>query len=285
MKLFRFRTAAGPHLAVEDGEGRRLDLTAADPAAFSSIAVWLATADPIAAVQAAAARGSASVPVEAEMLAPIDRQEVWAAGVTYERSRVARREESPTGGDFYDRVYEAERPELFFKAPGHRVVGPGGRIRVRADSRWNVPEPELALVVSPGGRIVGYSIGDDVSSRSIEGDNPLYLPQAKVYDGACAIGPWIVPASPDGFDPRAATIRLLIRREGRDAFAAETSTARMRRTPEDLASWLVRELSFPDGAVLLTGTGIVPPESFSLRSGDIVEIAIAGIGSLVNTVA
>ena len=285
MKLFRFQTPSGPHLGLEQQGGRRVDLTVAAPDAFGSLGAWLAAPDPIGAVLAVGPRASTLVPDEVEPLAPVDEQEVWAAGVTYERSRVARREESPTGGDFYDRIYEADRPELFFKALAHRVVGSGGAIRVRADSKWNVPEPELALVLTPSGRIVGYTIGNDVSSRSIEGENPLYLPQAKVYDGACAVGPAIVLAQPGALDPRAVAIRLHIRRDGGEAFVGETSTTRMRRSPEDLASWLVRELSFTRGAVLLTGTGIVPPESFSLQRGDVVEITIEGVGTLVNTVA
>ena len=285
MKLFRFQAPSGPHLGLEQQAGRSVDLTLASPDAFGTVGAWLAGPDPIGAVLAVGPRATTIVPDGVERLAPVDEQEVWAAGVTYERSRVARREESPAGGDFYDRVYEADRPELFFKALAHRVVGTGGAIRIRADSKWNVPEPELALVLTPTGRIVGYTIGNDVSSRSIEGENPLYLPQAKVYDCACALGPAIVLALPGGPDPRALAIRLRIRRGTAEAFSGETSTMRMRRSPEDLASWLVRELSFARGAVLLTGTGIVPPESFSLQSGDSVEITIDGLGTLVNTVA
>jgi 2-dehydro-3-deoxy-D-arabinonate dehydratase len=285
VKLFRFATAGGPRLGIEDGAGRLFDLTAVDPDAFGSMAAWLALPDPVAAARAAApdapplAEGAA-----AELLAPVDRQEIWAAGVTYERSRQARREESPEGGDFYDRVYEAARPELFFKALPHRVSSPGAAIRIRRDSSWNVPEPELALVLSARGDVVGYTIGNDVSSRSIEGENPLYLPQAKVYEGSCALGPAVALAGP-AIDPRALTVGLTIRRSGQVAFAGETSTARLRRSPQDLAAWLCRELTFLWGAVLLTGTGIVPPESFTLQAGDVVEIAIEGIGVLTNPVS
>jgi 2-dehydro-3-deoxy-D-arabinonate dehydratase len=284
-KLFRYTAVGGPRLGLEDAEGRHFDLTDSDPQAFASLAAWLALPDPVAAVRAAMARAElAPIPAPPDLLAPLDGQEVWAAGVTYERSRQARREESPSGGDFYDLVYEAERPELFFKALPHRVAAPGAPIRIRRDSSWNVPEPELVLVLSAAGQVVGYTAGNDVSSRSIEGENPLYLPQAKVYEGACALGPAIALAG-FGFDPRAATVSMSIRRAGAPVFAGQTSTARMRRTPEELASWLFRELTFPAGALLMTGTGIVPPESFTLQPGDEVQIAIDGIGSLVNDVA
>ena len=222
----------------------------------------------------------------AKMLAPIDEQEVWAAGVTYQRSKVAREEESATTGAsrFYDMVYTAPRPELFFKSPAKRVVHPGDPIRVRRDARWSVPEPELALMISPRGKIVGYTIGNDVSSRDIEGENPLYLPQAKFYDGSCALGRCVtlVGHLPS---PAETTIRLTITRAGRTAFEGSTSIAKMARTFEDLVSWLTRETSFPDGAVLLTGTGVVPPDDFNLAPGDEVSIDIAGVGRLVNPVA
>jgi 2-dehydro-3-deoxy-D-arabinonate dehydratase len=219
-----------------------------------------------------------------QFLAPVDRQEIWAAGVTYKRSKVAREEESVGAAQFYDKVYTAERPELFLKATPSRVVNPGEPIRVRKDSKWNVPEPELTLVISPDLRIVGYTVGNDVSSRDIEGENPLYLPQAKVYKGSCSIGPVITlaKAMPKITD---AEIRLVIRRNNIVAFDAKTSVDQMARTPEYLVGWLGRELDFPNGAMLLTGTGIVPPDSFSLSSGDVVEISISGIGTLTNPVA
>jgi 2-dehydro-3-deoxy-D-arabinonate dehydratase len=217
------------------------------------------------------------------VLAPLDAQEVWGAGVTYERSKVARERESDQAATFYDRVYTASRPELFFKATPHRVVGPGESIRVRRDSHWCVPEPELALVLSPSLRLVGYTIGNDVSARDIEGENPLYLPQAKVYDSCCALGPAITLAT-DMPDREDIHIRMELERDGLKIFDGETSIARMARRFEDLTEWLSRDNSFPGGVILLTGTGIVPPDDFSLKSGDIVRIAIDGIGTLVNPV-
>jgi 2-dehydro-3-deoxy-D-arabinonate dehydratase len=218
------------------------------------------------------------------VLAPVGSQEVWAAGVTYFRSRSARMEESKDagGGTFYDRVYEAARPELFFKSAAWRVRGPHAPIRIRADAKWNVPEPELALYVNLRGRIVGYTIGNDVSSRDIEGENPLYLPQAKVYDGSCALGPGVYVTD----DPLPATTQISLRiTRGRDvAFQGETTLAQMRRKPEELVEYLYRETSYPTGCVLLTGTGIIPPDAFTLHSGDLVEITIEPIGTLVNTV-
>ena len=217
------------------------------------------------------------------LLAPLDEQEVWGAGVTYERSKVAREQESDQAATFYDRVYRADRPELFFKATPSRVVGPGQPIRVRRDSRWCVPEPELALVLSPALRLVGFTIGNDVSARDIEGENPLYLPQAKVYDSCCALGPAITLAA--AMPARAAIgIRMEIERDGITIFEGETSIARMARRFEELIDWLGRDNRFPSGVVLLTGTGIVPPDDFSLKAGDVVRIAIDGIGTLVNPV-
>jgi 2-dehydro-3-deoxy-D-arabinonate dehydratase len=217
------------------------------------------------------------------MVAPIDMQEVWGAGVTYERSQVARREESQGGGSFYDKVYRADRPELFFKATPSRVVGPGERVRLRHDTRWCVPEPELALVINPQMKIVGFTIGDDVSCRDIEGENPLYLPQAKVFDGCCGLGPVITLAE---WMPRIATVQIgmTIHRAGQQAFSGSTSLAKMARRFEDLVGWLAREQRFPHGVILLTGTGIVPPDDFSLEPGDQIAISIDGIGTLVNGV-
>jgi 2-dehydro-3-deoxy-D-arabinonate dehydratase len=219
------------------------------------------------------------------LIAPIEDQEVWAAGVTYFRSRTARMEESQVGGgmSFYDRVYTAERPELFFKSTPHRTVGPGAPVRIRHDSKWNVPEPELTLLVSPKGNILGYTVGNDMSSRDIEGENPLYLPQAKVYDGSCALGPGILitqePLGPS------TEIRLEIRRAGAVAFSDSTTLAVMKRNPKELVEYLFRENTFPNGCFLLTGTGIVPPNSFTLLSGDEISITIEGIGTLSNPVA
>jgi len=226
----------------------------------------------------------ADLPLESvQLMAPIDDQEVWGAGVTYERSKVARQEESEQGGSFYDLVYTADRPELFFKATPSRVVGPGQPIRVRRDTRWCVPEPELTLVLSPRLRIVGYTVGNDVSARDIEGINPLYLPQAKVYDACCALGPVVTLAH--AMPPLAdVVIRLEIDRDGATIVDESTPLSRMARKLEDLVDWLGRDNRFPGGAFLLTGTGIVPPDDFSLAPGDLVRITIDGIGTLVNPV-
>lgn len=217
------------------------------------------------------------------VLAPIDNQEVWAAGVTYKRSQEARERESVGAAKFYDLVYSAERPELFFKANPSRVSGPGDPVRIRRDSRWSVPEPELALVVSPRLKIVGYTIGNDMSARDIEGENPLYLPQAKVYDRSCSLGPVITisQAMPSLQD---VSIRLVIERGTVTVFDGSTSLARMARPLEDLVQWLGRETTFPQGVILLTGTGIVPPDEFTLATGDRIHIDIAGIGRLSNHV-
>lgn len=218
-------------------------------------------------------------------LAPIEGQEVWAAGVTYFRSRSARMEESKEagGGSFYDRVYAAERPELFFKSAGWRVVGPGSAVRIRKDAKWSVPEPELTLVINARGKIVGYTIGNDMSSRDIEGENPLYLPQAKVYDGSCAIGPAVLLAeAPLG---KSSQIELEIVRGGNCVFFGSTSLKEMKRGHEELAAYLFRELQFPQGAYLMTGTGVVPQDDFTLHSGDVIRIAIEQLGTLENTVA
>jgi 2-dehydro-3-deoxy-D-arabinonate dehydratase len=219
-----------------------------------------------------------------KIMAPIGSQEVWAAGVTYYRSRDARMEEAKSagGGDFYDRVYRAERPELFFKSTASRVVGHEEKVAIRRDAAWSVPEPELALLVSPGGRILGYTIGNDMSSRDIEGENPLYLPQAKVYHRSCALGPGILVMSEA--IPPSTEIRLDILREGKSAFAGSTTLASMKRDIASLVEYLYRDNVFPNGCFLLTGTGIVPPDSFTLNAGDEIRISIAGIGTLVNQV-
>jgi 2-dehydro-3-deoxy-D-arabinonate dehydratase len=225
-----------------------------------------------------------SAPRDGDLLPPIESQEVWAAGVTYFRSRTARMEEAKTagGGDFYDRVYVADRPELFLKATPHRVRGHGQDVRIRSDASWNVPEPELTLAVTSSGRIVGYTIGNDMSSRDIEGENPLYLPQAKVYDGSCSLGPGIlVTNEPLGKETE---IALRIERAGAIAFEGTTTLAAMKRAPEELVRYLYRDNRFPAGSLLLTGTGIVPPDAFTLASGDSVTITIEPIGTLVNRV-
>ena len=214
----------------------------------------------------------------AELLAPVDEQEVWASGVTYRRSATARVGESSVG-DVYELVYRAQRPELFLKAPAWRVRQPGAPLRIRADSTWDVPEPELALVIDAGGEIVGYLAADDLSSRSIEGANPLYLPQAKIYDDSLGLSGTIVLAR-GAPDPGSATIELEIHRDGERLFAGETSVSEMKRGLEELVTALYLELSFPAGAVLLTGTGVVPPDEFTLEDGDRVRIAVEGIGVL-----
>jgi 2-dehydro-3-deoxy-D-arabinonate dehydratase len=223
-----------------------------------------------------------AVPAGARVVTPVESQEIWAAGVTYRLSRDARMDESDAAADCYRRVYDAPRPELFFKAPGWRARGEGQAIRVRGDSSWDVPEPELTLVLDSTGAIVGYTIGNDVSSRSIEGENPLYLPQAKSYDGACAVGPALVPAT-DVEPPF--VIEMTIARDGATVFAGETTTTEMRRGLGELAGYLFRELSFPFGALLMTGTSLVPDPPLTLARGDEVAIGIAGLGRLTNRVA
>lgn len=221
---------------------------------------------------------------ESALLPPIQSQEVWAAGVTYMRSREARIEESKDagGGSFYDRVYAAPRPELFFKATPHRVAGHGQPVRIRADSKWNVPEPELALAVNSRGEIVGYTIGNDMSSRDIEGENPLYLPQAKVYDACCGLGPGVLVA--EHALPRETEIRVTILRGGKPAFEGATSIAQIKRGFQELVDYLFRDNSFPNGCFLLTGTGVIPPDSFTLAKGDEVRITIPPVGTLSNMV-
>jgi 2-dehydro-3-deoxy-D-arabinonate dehydratase len=215
---------------------------------------------------------------------PIGNQEVWAAGVTYFRSRDARMEESKSagGGDFYDRVYNAARPELFFKSTPHRVVGLGGKVAIRRDAKWSVPEPELAVLISPSGNILGYTVGNDMSSRDIEGENPLYLPQAKVYNRSCSLGPCILLTSKPL--PPSTEIRLEIRRSTQQVFVGSTPLSSMKRDVNTLIEYLYCDNSFPHGCFLLTGTGIVPPDSFSLRQGDEIRITIDSIGTLVNLV-
>ncbi len=223
--------------------------------------------------------------VETQVMAPIGQQEVWASGVTYLRSRDARMEESKKagGGNFYDRVYDAERPELFFKSTAARVVGPGEAVRIREDSTWNVPEPELTLFATSSGKIVGYTCGNDMSSRSIEGENPLYLPQAKTYTGSAALGPCLyVPKT--AIDPEA-QIHLTIKRKNATVHEGQISINQMKRTHTELIGFLFRELSFPHGCYLMTGTGLVPPDAFTLKRGDVVQISIEGIGTLENPVS
>lgn len=218
------------------------------------------------------------------LLAPLEKQEVWAAGVTYKRSKTARMEESDFSAQAYDKVYEADRPELFFKALPEKIVANGEAVGIRKDATWNVPEPELALVLNSKGRIVGYTVGNDMSSRDIEGENLLYLPQAKVYDRSAALGPWINAGASEA-EARAWSIKLEIERGGHIVFSGETSVSQMKRKLSDLANWLFRSQSFPNGAVLMTGTGLVPEDDFTLAADDKVRINISGIGTLENHVA
>jgi 2-dehydro-3-deoxy-D-arabinonate dehydratase len=240
--------------------------------------------DPLERAHTLLKTAGAAIPIaELSFLAPIDRQEVWGAGVTYLRSKEAREDESEQAATFYDQVYTADRPELFFKATPSRVVGAGQAIRVRSDTRWCVPEPELALVLAPDLRLVGFTIGNDVSARDIEGRNPLYLPQAKVYEACCALGPVVTLAS--AMPPRdAVRISLRIERAGSTHFEGSTGLSRMARSFEELIGWLGRDNTFPEGVVLLTGTGIVPPDDLTLERGDHVHITIDGIGTLSNPV-
>ena len=244
----------------------------------------LLNAPDLLSIARAATQGSPTAFDASTILAPIGTQEVWAAGVTYYRSRDARMEESKEvgGGTFYDRVYSAARPELFFKSAGWRAVAPGGNVRIRVDATWSVPEPELTLVINNSGKLVGYTCGNDMSSRDIEGENPLYLPQAKVYNGSCAIGPAVLLA--EGAFDRERTIELEILRNGQRAFHGATTLNELKRDPAELIEYLYREMDFPQGAYLMTGTGIVPPDDFTLNAEDVIRVTIQGIGTLENTV-
>lgn len=222
--------------------------------------------------------------IQTELEAPIESQEIWACGVTYLRSKVGRQEESKNAGgsDFYARVYEADRPEIFFKATAYRTVGSGDKVNIRKDSTWDVPEPELTLAVTSSGKIVGYTVGNDMSSRSIEGENPLYLPQAKTYDASAAVGPCIYVT--EKALPPSTIIQLQILRDNTIVFEGEITIGQMKRKLEDLVSYLFRENSFPHGCLVMTGTGIVPPSDFTLKKDDVIRITIEPIGTLVNTV-
>lgn len=271
MDLTRHNTTTGPRWAVD---GNFL------PAGVSLGALL---ALPAAGLTALIGQLQTDEAANGELLAPIDAaQEVWGSGVTYLRSRDARKAESKTSADVYQQVYDADRPEIFFKQIGWRTVGHGQNVRIRVDTTWNVPEPELVLVINAAGEIVGYTVGNDMSSRDIEGENPLYLPQAKTYNGSCAIGPAIRLLSAGELADL--PIQMEISRAGAVAFAGDTATSQMKRTFPDLASWLYRELTFPHGTFLMTGTGIVPPDDFTLHSGDVVRITIGGM-TLENEVA
>lgn len=279
--IYQTGTDAKSHFGAIDGD-QVIDIEAAGGPATLGLALQLSRADLDAALEKVLSSDRRVPLADVTLLAPIDWQEVWCAGVTYKRSRDARMEESQEKS-VYDRVYEADRPELFFKGMRFRVAGPGGEIAVRGDSTWDVPEPELALVINSAGEIVGYTIGNDVSSRSIEGENPLYLPQAKVYDKAAALGPVIALAS-EIDDPNDLAIELTIRRNGEIGFQGSTNTNQLHRTFDDLVRYLYLDNTHFHGAVLMTGTGIVPPSEFTLEGGDEVSIAIEGIGTLTNPV-
>lgn len=276
--MLLYRTKSGPvaeHQGTWFAVDREWHDLVNDDALPATLAAAAAAASPDPALAAAATRP----------LPPIGaQQELWAAGVTYLRSRTARMEESETagGGDFYDRVYQAERPELFLKATAHRVAAPGEALHLRSDSKWIVPEPELVLVITRGGRIVGYTAGNDLSCRDIEGENPLYLPQAKTFDRCASLGPAILVAAEAPGQETA--IRVVVRRDGRAVVDDGTTLAKMKRSLEELVGFLFRDNAHPYGCLLMTGTGVVPPDDFSLQRGDVVEISIDGIGTLVNPV-
>lgn len=284
MKLARIRTSDGNQVvaAVHADTVQALDLTQINNC--HSLSDILHADDPSGLARFLLRPDTRPIPFdEVTFLAPIDQQEVWAAGVTYKRSQVARMEESESGASHYDKVYDADRPELFLKATASRVSGPGQSVRVRYDSQWSVPEPEFTLVMNPAGAIVGYTIGNDMSARDIEGENPLYLPQAKVYRQCAGLGPCVLLA--DGpLDMAGTIIELIIERGGTRVFSGSTDLSQLHRTPEELAAWLFRESEFPNGAFLMTGTGIVPDDDFTLEDGDSVTITIAGIGTLTNPV-
>ena len=281
MQIVRFQSGTvGVGVGLAE-DGRRTGQLAPEHASLADL-LRLSAPELRAALATATATVWSDAP-PGQLLAPIDGQtEVWAAGVTYKRSEEARMEESGTP-DVYAKVYTAERPEIFLKATARRVVGPEGTVVVRSDSTWDVPEPELAIVVNAHAEIVGYTIGNDVSSRSIEGENPLYLPQAKVYDGCCALGPGIVPAWQVA-DPYAVGIRMRILRQGAPHWQGETSMREFARKLEVLVDYLFREDTFPDGVILCTGTALVPDSPFTLQAGDVVEIEIDGLGTLRNPV-
>jgi 2-dehydro-3-deoxy-D-arabinonate dehydratase len=285
MRLAKLRLANGSirvAIVENDGQLQLLDLLQVDNT--RCLADILHAPDPIGLTRFLIDRNAPLLdPRLVTVVAPIDRQEVWAAGVTYKRSQVARMQESESAASHYDKVYTAPRPEIFFKATPNRVAGPGEPLRVRADSKWSVPEPELALVISPSGRLVGFTVGNDMSARDIEGENPLYLPQAKMYNGCCGLGPFVlIPESP--LDRAATKIRLTIERDGATAFAGETDLGQMKREFQELIDWLTRENDLATGAFLLTGTGVVPPDNFTLINRDLVSIDITGIGTLTNPI-
>jgi 2-dehydro-3-deoxy-D-arabinonate dehydratase len=282
MKLCRFQSdQAGPRIGLIADDTTVLDLSTAGVDRMLPLLEGEALDEKLAAF---AKQSLPRLPLTSvTLLAPVEQQEVWAAGVTYLRSKTARMEESDFSASAYDRVYDAVRPEVFFKSLPHKVVPPGGDVGIRKDSKWNVPEPELALVVNSRGGIVGYTIGNDMSSRDIEGENLLYLPQAKTYSRSCAVGPWITVGESEE-EARAWKISIAIERGGKEVFQGETSVGQLKRSFTELAGFLCRSQVFASGAVLLTGTGIVPPDNFTLQVHDQVRINISGIGTLENRV-
>jgi len=282
MKLCRFEDSAKQvRIGLLKAEDMLVDLT---PAGLTSISTLLESDDALAELEKVSRKELPQIGLgHVRLLAPIERQEVWAVGVTYLRSKKARMDESDFSATAYDRVYEAARPELFFKALPEKVVGHGESVGIRKDARWNVPEPELVFVINSRGRIAGFTIGNDMSSRDIEGENLLYLPQAKIYNRSCALGPFI-KVGVDEAEARTWTIHLRIERQGATVFKGETSVGKIKRSFDELVEYLFRSQSFPHGAALLTGTGIVPAENFTLAENDLIRIEISGIGVLENSV-
>jgi 2-dehydro-3-deoxy-D-arabinonate dehydratase len=282
MKLCRFLTSKREtRVGLLTGENQVLDLS---NAGVNNLTLLLEGEDALEQLETLSQRSLVRLPLsQIQLLSPIEGQEVWAAGVTYLRSKKARMEESNFSATAYDRVYSSPRPEIFFKSLPEKVIGPGEAVGIRTDAQWNVPEPELALVINSKGTIVGYTIGNDMSSRDIEGENLLYLPQAKIYHRSCAVGPCIVVGSTETV-ARTWTIRLQIYRTGRIIFEGQTSLDQIKRSFEELVRYLYRSQSFPYGAVLLTGTGIVPEDNFTLQPDDRVRIEVDGIGVLENPV-
>lgn len=282
MNICRFKNKQGEiRVGLPTEDEMVVDLTAGG---VNQMATILESANPVGELRRLAGKNLPRLPLaDVQLCAPVERQEVWAAGVTYLRSKKARMEESDFSASAYDRVYDAARPEIFFKSLAEKVVPTGELVGIRSDAKWNVPEPELALVMNSRGQVVGYTIGNDMSSRDIEGENLLYLPQAKTYHRSCALGPWITLGPPEAM-AREWSINLEIQRDGQRVFGGESSVGQIKRGFAELAGYLFRCQVFPHGVVLLTGTGIVPPESFTLAEKDAIRITISGIGELKNPV-
>lgn len=283
MKLCRFTASDNiTRIGISLDSENVIDLTVAQ---ITSLGQVLEQTDPVSFLKQLELSALPKLDLASiKLLPPVDRQEVWAAGVTYFRSKTARMEESDFSATAYDKVYDAPRPEIFFKSVPEKVVGPNTDVGIRKDATWNVPEPELALIINRSGSIVGYTIGNDMSSRDIEGENLLYLPQAKVYDKSCALGPWIVLGTTEA-EVREWEISIRIDRNEKTEFSGSTSIDQIKRQFSDLAEYLYRSQTFPDGAILLTGTGVVPDDSFTLEEGDQIHISISGIGTLSNRVS